>query len=593
MNLRYMIETGNFLVHQLLTTEHFIRYCKERDIEVTHGHLERYERLGIFMPLARAHYPMVKVKIARNEEGTDYIKIGVLEEGEEWSGKVEERRAHLYWFEGHPREWIEEGLLWEPTVEGFQPWSTFKDEQGDVIVDTFYSTFQTLPLQEMMRSTALPRFGLDQLIEMNPEEVSAWTSRWVKGGNRIIDKHCDGRGARDEAAILCQVIATRYYPHIQADKGKVVVPHEDFFDWEEYRRAWNARKVLDDLDLTDDKVRNLAQMVAMEARLLDPLEHWSELVNFVTHEKRKKLKGSALLAQTWHGMERMLNMFLKDLTGSQVYLFGRSPSERESLYGQGVPQDDLRYLEYLTNEFGINPRPRLMLAVEGVGEHEQFPRLMKDMLGLTPSGLRIGLIPLSGVTGFTGSKKDRYGALEKLIDYFHYMQTIVFVILDDEDRVAAVKQRLVTAKSKLHPRRTVTKDEYIHLWKKNVEFDNFTHAEIARAMSEVSQGRHDFTEAEIADCDERFGRRGDPLSRLYETKCVYELPKPELLKVLCDAAVVRPKMMVGDTEMNRPIVDVLDKVIGLAIHNYPPSYFDAWEETQNSDWLGTPALGGL
>src|SRR5205085_6810402 len=125
-------------------------------------------------------------------------------------------------------------------------------------------------------------------------------------------------------------------------------------------------------------------------------------------------------------------------------------------YGKGVTQDDLRYLELLSNEYNVNPRPRLILAVEGKGEFEQFPRLAEEFFGMKLSKLRIGMINLSGVEGFTGKKKyDPYGALEKLIDYYHYMQTIVFVVLDDEARVSIIKQFLLQARSKCRPNRAV------------------------------------------------------------------------------------------------------------------------------------------
>ena len=268
---------------------------------------------------------------------------------------------------------------------------------------------------------------------------------------------------------------------------------------------------------------------------------------------------------------------------------GRVRYMADDPFGTLMISYDLRYLEFLANEFKVNPRPRLMLLVEGNGEFEQFPRLAAELFGVRLSKLRIGLINLQGVEGFTGRKRaDPYGALEKLIDHYHYLQTIVFVVLDDEARVGTIKQRLIGARSKFYPNRMVTKDEYIRLWQKNVEFDNFTHAEIAQGMTAVADGAYVFTEAEIADCEQRFGREGDTLSKLYRAKISHDLVKPELLKILFDYAIAEPEMVAGDRRVTRPVVEVIDTVIDLAIHNHPPSYLDAWEQTQNSDWLGAP-----
>lgn len=586
--LCFIVENGHFTICPMLTAEHFVRHCKERGIEVSLGQLERYERLGIFMPMARVRYPKLRLKVERTEEGAGYKEIGILEEGEEWTGEVRERYAFLYWLGNSAREWLNEGLLWEPLAKDFRPWSTYKDEERRTTVESYYSIFQTLPLNSLMQSTALPRLGMDQIISFSEEEMKSWVERWVEPAKTVISIHADGDSARDKLAALCQAIATRYYPYTKSDGVMIPIPIPEFFDWDEYRRKWDAGKVLNDLGMTVEEVTRFVEQAASEAERIDPLARWRDFTNFFGHAKRQQLKGKALLAETWYAMERMLNLFHRDLTGEEVYQFDRSPEDMETLYGKGVTQDDLRYLELLSNEFNANPRPRLVLAVEGKGEFEQFPRLAEELFGLKLSKLRIGMINLSGVDGFTGrKKKDPYGALEKLIDYYHYMQTIVFVILDDESRVSDIKRRLIGARSKFRPNRTVTKGEYIHLWGKNVEFDNFTHAEIARAMTEVTGGAYAFNEAEIADCDSRFGREGDTLSKLYRETLDYDLVKPELLKILFGYAIAVPGIEIGGKKVTRPVVQVIDTVIDISIRNHPPSYLDAWEETQNSDWLGT------
>lgn len=585
-----MVRNGHFTICPMLTADQFIDYCKERDIKVTIEHLERYERLGVFMPMARVRYPKVKTKIVRNDNSSDYTEIGPLEIGEDWAGEIREWRAVLYWIKDSARKWMEEGLLWEPKAGDFQPWANFEDEQGETIAESFYSIFQTFHLYSLMCSTALPRLGMDQIISFSEEDMKSWIARWVDDASRIITVLAEDENALDQLARLCQIISTRYYPHAKSDGLTISIPAPDFgFNWESYRRQWDAHKVMTDIGLTLDEVASSVELVASEAETIDPLSRWQDFVRFFRPSKKSQLKGNALFAQTGYVMERMLNLFHRDLTGKEIYLFDSSPEDVETLYGQGVTQDDLRYLELLSNEFNVNPRPRLVLAVEGKGEFEQLPRLAKDLFGWNLSKLRIGLINLSGVEGFTGRKRQApYGALEKLIDYYHYMQTIVFVILDDEARVSIIRDRLVKARSKFHPNRTVTKDEYIHLWTKNIEFDNFTHAEIARALTEVSAEKYSFSESEIADCERRFGREGDPLSKLYSKTLNYDLVKPELLKVLFGYAIEAPHTEVESKKTARPIVDVMRNVIRLSLRNNPPSYLDAWEQTQNSDWLGTP-----
>jgi hypothetical protein len=92
-----MVENGHFMICPLLTAEYFVRHCEERGIRVSLQHLERYERLGIFMPTARVRYPKFRIKVERAEDGSGYKELGILEEGEEWGGEIKERYAYLYW----------------------------------------------------------------------------------------------------------------------------------------------------------------------------------------------------------------------------------------------------------------------------------------------------------------------------------------------------------------------------------------------------------------------------------------------------------------------------------------------------------------
>jgi hypothetical protein len=148
----------------------------------------------------------------------------------------------------------------------------------------------------------------------------------------------------------------------------------------------------------------------------------------------------------------------------------------DNFFGGGVTENELQNLEFLTNKYRLNPRPKLILVVEGNGEAEQFPRLAKELFGYSfPQG-GINVVNIQGVGNFTGKKKiDKYGGLERFIDDYHHRQTVVFVVLDDEGRVSKIKKELLKAHSKYSPNRMVTKEEYIRVWdNKNIEFDNLT-----------------------------------------------------------------------------------------------------------------------
>src|SRR5204863_5470075 len=131
-----------------------------------------------------------------------------------------------------------------------------------------------------------------------------------------------------------------------------------------------------------------------------------------------------------------------------------------------------------------------------------------------------------------------------------------------------------------------TKDNYIHIWQRNIEFDNFTHTEIAEAMTRLSEqvGRScKFEASEITECQEQFDQKeGDWLSARFKRKCNgYELPKPELLKLLFDQIISDPAKEVDEKgQAKRPIVQLIRTLLTLAGRNHQPIRFERWKENQ-------------
>jgi len=570
--LKYLIENELFITCPLLPTDRFIRYCRNRDINISEEDLEQFEKLGIFYPVARVRYPKVKVK------------------GEEWSGEVLEQYAHFWFEKKYAKNWLEEGLLWEPSSEPFQAWETFKDKNKDRQIESFYSIFQCYTLYKLIQLSKM-EIRAEWWVSYSKEDIDRVTddiSNWAKKAISF----CHKNAIRWEtAAMLCQIISNRYFPHTQSDRRSIelsVAGNYHDWNWYEYRRKWKASTVLSHLGMNLDEVKKLQESLVSDARWLDPLERWYKLVSFVSVEKKRYLKGKALLAQSFYSMEHMLRLFYEELSGQKLYAPDESPVwEKDKFYGKGVTQDELCYLEFLTSQYHLNPRPRLILVVEGKGEFEQFPRLARGLLGYPFSRVGIEIQNLEGIDGFMGSKSsDKYGALEKFIDYHHYRQTIVFVVLDNEGRVPTVKQRLLQKRSKYYPRRKVTRDEYIHVWKKNIEFDNFSHEEIARAMTELCESRYKFKPEEIEDCEKRFNS-GFSLSDLFRDKLHYDLNKPKLLAILFGYIFSNPRKEFDENgEPKRPIVSLLKNVITLALRNYPPVRLDTWQKNQESGYFG-------
>ena len=586
-NLECLLKNEFFITCQPLSTDRFVSYCKERGIYTSRDQLEQFEKLGIFYPIARIKYPQLRIKVEYIDDGKRYRDLGVLEDGEEWSGDIRETYAHFWFEKEYALNWFNEKLLWEPSSRPFKSWKTFNDKEGYTQIESYYSIFQCYALYHLINRTTF-KIRTEWWTTYNKKELIDNISNRTKSVILNYKKN----GIRSEAAtFLCQLISNRYYPKTQTDQRSIVLSrpgHYHDWDWYRYCRNWDAKNVLKLTGINEDELKQLHELVSMDAQYTDPLENWYELVNFISVEKKKKLKGKALLAQTLYSMEHMLRLFHEELTGNKLYTPYESPLyTSEKFYGEGVTENKLQYLEFITNNFHLNPKPKLILLVEGKGEYEQVPLIAKNLLGHSFSRSGIEIMNIEGVGNFTGKKgSDRYGAFEKFIDNYHDRQTIVFLILDNEGRVATIKDRLVNKPSKHFPKRTVTKKEYIHIWNRSIEFDNFTHEEIALSMTELCGEKYCFQETEIAGCQESFKKKSDPLSRLFEEKVNYAMPKTKLLNILLNKIYLSPEKEFKDGNPKRPIVKLVHKVIKLAARNHQPVMLNTWKKNQESGYLG-------
>jgi len=593
ISLKQLIEKEYFILCPFLTTDGFISYCKDRSINISRQQLAQFEKLGIFTPIARVKIPKIKIKIEYIENGKRYKDLGVLKDDEKWEGDIKEEYAHFWFEKNYAENWLEEGILWEPLSRDFQDWENFYDEDKHEFIISYYSIFQCYTLYNLMRSTKMEiraEWG-HNYSEKDIANLSDQISKWAK---MVIDSH-KKNGARGELSpIICQVLSNRFFPKTQTDRRTInlsISGNYHNWDWYKYCRQWNSNSILEELGLSKEKIKDLHQLLTMDACWVDPLEHWYGLVSFVSLEKKKKLKGEALLAQLIYSMEHMLRLFYKDLTGETLFPPDENSSwKRDDFYGEGVTDNDLQYLEFLANQYHLNPKPKLILIVEGKGEEEQFPRLAEQLFGYSFPRLGIEVVNISGVAGFTGKKGfDRYGALEKFIDYYHHRQTIVFVVLDKEGRTERIKNKLINAPSKYYSNRFVTKSGYIHLWdRKSVEFENFSNEEIAQAMSIINKKEYVFTAFDIEKCQrELMKKESDYLSKLYKEKTGYDLAKTELLKALFDMIIANRKNEFDSKgEPIRPVTKLLCQIIKLASMNHQPTRFETWKKNQDSGYFG-------
>ncbi len=532
---RVIVEAGAVIACPLLRLDRFVAYCCERGLSIDRDRLLRLERLGLFAPVFRVRTP--------KKEASPF--------------RIPVRDGH---------NWFRKQWAWDTTCIPAcykVPGPLDRTQEG------YYSIFQVDHLNVVLQSMTL-HVQLDFYLDRSAEEDIDWSNNagnWMRHAEGSL-KSLRTHGYRRSVALLCQYISNRYYPKTQGDQRTI--------------QGWNPQTVERLFDLTPEKLRHAYTGLAVQQAHCDPLQHWHQLVQFVSVHERKRLKGDALRAETLRSGAHMLRFLHKDLYGEEL----PCPNEVTGTVIVHMPelpvrQDTRRYLEFVVNRFGLNPQPKLALIVEGQSEDIAVCKIFQEYFGTHPGVYGIEIIVLMGIDNATGSKEDRYRAILRLVDYLHHHQTITFLILDNENYAKKLKKASRDAKS-IHSRRYITRPEYICIWKNSFEFDNFSCSEIAAAMSKLAQPKAGFTVAEVIACKEG-ANPGACLERMYQEKTGYGLQKIKLSRILIEFMVSPESRRKLE---NRPIIQVLQRVARLAARNPFPTLHDSWEKNQASKYLG-------
>ena len=558
---RVIVEAAAVLACPLLGTDSFIDHCCKRGLSIDRERLLRFERLGLFSPVFRVRTP---------DEDTEQFNIPI--------------RANNNWFE--------KGWAWDTTSI---PASHEIPEITDRSQEGYYSIFQIEYLDIVTREMTI-HVQLDSYLEGDGaiellRERSV--TRWLEDG-AVLAEGLRHHEYRRSIGMLCQYISNRYYPKALGDQRTVRIERGGFvdawisvngykWDWEEEARAWDAKKVEALFDLTPEKLRHAYRTLAGSQASADPLENWYQLIQFISIDERKRLNGEALKAETLREGALMLRWLYQDLYGEEL----PPPNEIYRTVMIHMPElevrkDVRRHLEYVVNKYGLNPQPKLVFIVEGKTEERIINRIFEEGFGFTLGACWIELLVIGGVGNATGNwKNDRFRAILRLIDYLHHHQTLVYVLLDNENYSSRLRKEAGKAASIHGHRRRITRVEYIHIWKSSLEFDNFSDTEIASALTEVANGAYKFVVKDIATC-RRAKQPGACLATLYKEMTRHDIPKPKLGDALFNRMQSPASRRAA---AGRPIVRVLHQVAELAMKNPFPVMQEIWAKNQASKML--------
>lgn len=584
--LTALTSPAGYKVCRLLRGPEFAKFGMARGLKVDEVRLRKLERLGLFKPFLR---------IRRNDEvrkietlpGNLCRDLGPVEEGEEWTG---ETRIELLGFGFYPHvvaSWIEDGVLWSP-------FDGPSEHDGEIDAEparhtAYYSEFQIWDLMlvlQQMDFTLHAENALDEAGEPNGHH-DLRTAQMVE----IVRDAIAARARpnfREMYGLLAQLISDRFYPQTQTDGRQITTSVDGTFhhwNWDDYARAWTPHETIAAFELDRETSAQWHSQLCGEQAHHNPLHAWRALTLFVASAERKRLKGAALLAETLAEMAEMLRRLHEEAFGEIL------PDQRDTRFPRKeltvpAPEDDDPYaaLELVANTFHVNPKPRLVLIVEGETEDAAIPNIFFRWFGATAARFGIQLRNMHGVGNATGDKKDRRSALWRLVDFLHAQQTVALVLLDNEGLAGThIAQGLRNARSIHVPDRMVTRPDYIKLWARCFELDNFSNTEIARALSAQAGAAFKPTEIEACRSKPAPKTKAVTLGSVFEGRTGRGLDKVALARHLVEimfAQETRRKIK------SRPIVRFLEFAAEKARLNHQPTLDSRREENQRSGYFG-------
>jgi hypothetical protein len=144
------------------------------------------------------------------------------------------------------------------------------------------------------------------------------------------------------------------------------------------------------------------ETLARQGWMLDPTKRLYQLLRHVPYEKRKQCEGDVRLALDYYEASEILSLFLADLTGERrLYpdqiVAGGSDSWKEAIFGipaELFDYDERTALANVVRHYGLDPRTRVLVVVEGETEQEfintwcTLSKVDLDLLGIRILNIR-------------------------------------------------------------------------------------------------------------------------------------------------------------------------------------------------------------
>jgi hypothetical protein len=576
MNVNELIYQEAFYQNFPLEVDKFIDYCKERGVNVNRRYLEYLEKEGLFRPIIRV------------------------------DGYYVNNTTDL-------KELYENDHVIDPRQKGFVPWNIYyekRERYREEIVHSYYHPYQIYFLNKVLE-VGLRLSPLN--IPQQDDELVISIRKWEKNMSDYLENLRKDSKKHEKFVELLLFIQNKYLPLVK-QPGYISVtgdlPNNLDEKWDDLQKRIIPKEIVSAFGLEVEVIKGYRGRIGRYGLSIDPLKHWYDLIKYIKYDKRQKLKGKALLAQDFYLISDMLALLLKDLTGEKQLETGSLSDTMRGcgkvrVYGKELNYVDRDVLIRLLREYGINPRPRLVLIVEGYTEEIVFP-IIANAMDISLESYDIQIINILGVDRdpreliIDYATPDVYSMDKKY--YIPLERTKVFLIFDNEgnkrswikkliekpveeiekmmnDVLSIIKNKgrhISTNTEKIFLKHTVK----CHIWgqeqddeklkhrirEKSFEYANFSDEELSRELNKYCE-KHgynfDVTSDEIKDC--RAKNRN--LDKFIRDKTDTSLNKREFGEQIGNFIAKEIKERTNRFENQRKIEKVLEQIIRFTVEN--------------------------
>lgn len=636
--LEYYFKEKCYIQNSPKKTEDFINYCKTMNVKITKNQLEYFEKERLFFPLFRINRPRYD-----DASDTDYWVYQSASFGDNQSNQL--------------LDWYQSGIILDPSVGLFIPWSNFindKCEYDREFQVSYYSSFQIEWLKMVIDDLqyhitfhndtpflyvchsipVIPKHSLNIYLEnLNSlcekiDEVDSLPSPNID----IISKMAKLRDAyihyRNQLAFLC-LIQKVYYPYYRSGANRINITGKS---WWNDRTTYDTKFPLERLNLTIENVVNWYYYSSRDARKILGVDRddWIQLWKNIKWSRKDKLQG-----EIRYGIDRlqfsvMLKQFIEDHENKEILdideidnispnsILGYPIEDINRMTQRGIRNRDLtdentkinyyhnrfkrRY--YLSNDFGIQYTPNIIVFVEGETEEQILPLIYNWYRNSPPEAFGISVKNLHGVTQLQSNRlyledvKQFFIDIEKflrekiednpelrrnlrslhrierlIVSNYHTFieynleqwQIIPFFLADNEGQIldflkqAELIQYYGTSYN--------FPDTWMHVWGtedeqvfkgSNFELCNFSNKEIVQSIMNITS-----LTFHVKDIEE-LRRSESGINALDE---MVERNKIAIVKDLVNNLITHYKNTKDTKIFKRPIFRVIDKISELADHN--------------------------